>query len=190
MPSEEPEKGDQVSWNRSGDQPDGVVAEKKTDGEIAINSKRGNTTKENAAPDNPAVHVERSGNDVAKKASEPNVEEKANGSADAGHGETENKNGEKRNHDDMEGGDKQEEAEDKKDGPLEENDEGRTIKAKDSSNKKQKKEQEKKDEPKTEKKKPGRPKKTDGALPKSKKEPTPRATEGIGSRTRSQQKSS
>ena len=50
-----------------------------TEGEIAIKTKRGNTVKKNAEPDNPAVHIERSGNDVVKRASELTVEQKASG---------------------------------------------------------------------------------------------------------------
>ncbi|KAK5625816.1 hypothetical protein RRF57_001532 [Xylaria bambusicola] len=66
-----------VSWNWGGGAPGGTVAETKDEGEIAIKSKRGNTVKKNASPDNPAVHVERSGNDVVKRASELTVELKS-----------------------------------------------------------------------------------------------------------------
>jgi len=166
MPSDEPEKGDQVSWNWGSGAPGGTVAEKKTEGEVAITSKRGNKIKKNAEPDNPAFHIERSGNDVVKKASELNVEKKANVGA--------NGSGAKRKHD--EDGEKDE-------GPLEENAEGKTIKAHEG-NKKQKKEA-----PAAEKKKAGRPKgRANGASAKAKKDAKPRATEGVGSRTRSRQK--
>jgi len=168
MPSEEPEKGDKVSWNWGNGAPGGTVAETKHEGEVAITSKRGNKIKKNAEPDNPAVHVERSGNDVVKKASELNVEKKAGGDS---------KNGDKRKHD---GNDDED---DDNDG-LEENDQGKTIKAKGGDNKKQKKD----DDPKPEKRKAGRPKKAEGAPAKSKRQPTPRSTDGIGSRTRSQRK--
>ncbi|KAK5044865.1 hypothetical protein LTR84_010403 [Exophiala bonariae] len=203
MPSEEPEKGDKVMWNWGSGQPGGTVAETKTEGEIAITSKKGNKIKKNAEPGNPAVHVERSGNDVVKKASELNVEEKANGSSgssDKKEEKSESNTGDKRKHDETEkNGDKEEKTEDKADEPLEENADGKTVKAKDS-NKKQKKEPakkttkaeekadkaEKKEEaPVAEKGKRGRPKKGDSAPAKAKKTPTPRATEGIGSRTRS-----
>ena len=53
------------------------MAETKSKGEIAIETKRGNTVKKNAEPGNPAVHIERSGNDVVKRASELTVEKKA-----------------------------------------------------------------------------------------------------------------
>jgi hypothetical protein len=66
-----------VSWNWGGGAPGGTVAETKDEGGIAIKSKRGNTIKKNASPDNPAVHITRSGNDVVKRASELTVEEKA-----------------------------------------------------------------------------------------------------------------
>ncbi|KAH8163985.1 hypothetical protein CIB48_g4267 [Xylaria polymorpha] len=66
-----------VSWNWGGGAPGGTVAEIKDEGEIAIKSKRGNTIKKNASPDNPAVRVERSGNNVVKRASELTVDKKA-----------------------------------------------------------------------------------------------------------------
>ncbi|KIV79300.1 hypothetical protein PV11_06867 [Exophiala sideris] len=205
MPGEEPEVGDKVSWNWGGGAPGGTVAEKKTEGEIAITSKRGNKIKKNAEPGNPAVHIERSGNDVVKKASELNVEEKANGaSGDAHDNEEEKQTGEKRKHDEVEDGDKKEEEAEKKEGGLEDNAEGKTVrtggkteKAKPAAKKQKKdtkteekkedKEEDKKEE-KPEKKKAGRPKKAEGASSKSKKNPTPRAGDGIGSRTRSQKK--
>lgn len=56
------------------------MADTKDYGNIAIKLKHDNTIKKNAALDNPAVHIERSGNDVVKRASELNVE-KASDSA-------------------------------------------------------------------------------------------------------------
>ncbi|KAI0154710.1 hypothetical protein GGR57DRAFT_109074 [Xylariaceae sp. FL1272] len=94
MPNQ-PEKGDKVSWNWGGGAPGGKVAETKSQGEIAIKSKRGNTIKKNASPDNPAVHVSRSGNDVVKRASELNVEQKA-GVKKGGKKEEEKDDGKKR----------------------------------------------------------------------------------------------
>ncbi|MCJ1385646.1 hypothetical protein MMC17_008769 [Xylographa soralifera] len=79
MPSETPEKGDQVSWNYGGSKPSGEVAEKKTEGEVAVTSKKGNTIKRKGDPENPAVAIAREGNDVVKKQSELTVEEKAGG---------------------------------------------------------------------------------------------------------------
>ncbi|KAL9606361.1 MAG: hypothetical protein Q9179_000487 [Wetmoreana sp. 5 TL-2023] len=67
-----------LSWAYGGGRPGGEVAEKKDEDEIAIQSKRGNTIKRNASPDNPAVHVTRPGNDVVKRQSELDVEEKKN----------------------------------------------------------------------------------------------------------------
>merc|ERR1712000_383016 len=165
MPSDEPEKGDKVSWNWGGGAPGGTVAEKKTEGEVSITSKKGNKVKKNAEPDNPAVRIERSGNDVVKKASELNVEEKANGSGD------------KRKRDEAEeNGDKNDDESEKKNDGLKENAEGKTVRSAGKT-----------DKPAvTEKKKPGRPKTSEGAPAKAKKQPTPRSTEGIGSRTRSQ----
>ncbi len=171
-----------VSWNWGSGAPGGKVAETKDHGEIAIQSKKGNTIKKNAEPDNPAVHIARSGNDVVKRASELNVEEKASRS-----------NGKKR------------EAQD--DGPITENAEGKDVKKQKTEKKSTKSDQkntkaeEKKEEEKAEKKeangekkeekkeepkkKAGRPKGVGSAAEKKKKESTPRATEGIGSRTRS-----
>lgn len=189
-----------MSWNWGGGAPGGTVAETKTEGELAITTKRGNKVKKNAEPDNPAVRIERSGNDVVKKASELNVEEKANGAngGEAHDDDAEKKAGEKRKHDEVEDGDKKEEEAEKKEGGLEENADGKTVrtggktdKAKPAA-KKQKKDdkEEEKTEEKPEKKKAGRPKKAEGASSKSKKDPTPRAADGIGSRTRSRQKAS
>jgi hypothetical protein len=59
-----------VVWNWGGAKPGGTVEEVKEQGEIAITSNRGNVIKKNASPDNPGVHVARSGNDVVKRASE------------------------------------------------------------------------------------------------------------------------
>ncbi|MCJ1270113.1 Activating transcription factor 7-interacting protein 1 [Lobaria immixta] len=92
--------GSLVSWQYGGGQPSGVVAEKKTEGEVAVTSKRGNTIKRKAEPDNPAVHVARSGNDVVKKMSEVEVEDKAhdepNEQETTANGEEEKNTGDKR----------------------------------------------------------------------------------------------
>ncbi|KAL6246888.1 hypothetical protein RBB50_006195 [Rhinocladiella similis] len=185
MPSQEPEKGDKVSWNWGGGAPGGTVAEKKHEGEVSITSKRGNKIKKNAEPNNPAVKVERSGNDVVKKASELNVESKAKGSGGGGGGG----GGKKGSKDEEEEKEKEKKAGDKRkhDDGLDENADGKTVRPggkTDNAAKKQKK-----DESNTaEKKKAGRPKKSEGAASKSKKNPTPRSSEGVGSRTRSQKK--
>lgn len=78
------QQGDQVSWKWSGSRPSGEVAEVKEQGEVSIESHRGNTIKKSAGPGDPAVHIARSGNDVVKNASDLNVEEKANGAATNG----------------------------------------------------------------------------------------------------------
>ena len=54
--------------------------EKKDSGELSIQSKRGNTIKKAAKPDDPAVHLARPGNDVVKNQSELQVEEKGSSS--------------------------------------------------------------------------------------------------------------
>ena len=170
-----------VSWNWGSGAPGGKVAETKEHGEIAIQSKRGNTIKKNAEPGNPAVHIERSGNDVVKRASELNVEEKASGSSSS----------KKREH-------KDDKEEDGGDGPITENTDGKDVKKQrtekkstktDKKNTKASEEGPKKTEtngdaaPK--KKAPGRPKGTASGGAKAKKDPKPRSNEGIGSRTRS-----
>ncbi|RYP25704.1 hypothetical protein DL768_011399 [Monosporascus sp. mg162] len=86
MTNTEPEKGDKVSWKWGSGAPEGTVAERKDEGEIAIKTQRGNMVKKNADPDNPAVRIERSGNDVVKRASELTVEQKASGNKE-GQGE-------------------------------------------------------------------------------------------------------
>ena len=65
-----------ASWNWNGSAPSGEVAEKKDEGEVAIQSKRGNTIKKAAQPNDPAIHLARPGNDVVKNQSELDVEEK------------------------------------------------------------------------------------------------------------------
>lgn len=233
MPGEEPEKGDKgntlqtriallsplahivliVSWNWSGGQPSGTVAETKTEGEIAIKSKRGNTIKKNASPSNPAVHVSRSGNDVVKRASELQVDEKASGSVAPNAksptpASKENGNGDKkREHDEVDGADEDIEEEKAEDEKAEAKKEPPAKKQKKEPAKKKEKvekekptpaekKEEKKKEEKTQangediKKGRGRPKGTTGAASssaatKKKKDSKPRATEGIGSRTRS-----
>ncbi|KAI1207740.1 uncharacterized protein F4807DRAFT_469232 [Annulohypoxylon truncatum] len=82
--SEKPEEGDKVSWSWGGGAPAGTVAETKEHGAIEIETQRGNMVKRKADPGNPAVRVERSGNDVVKRSSELTVEEKASESGKAG----------------------------------------------------------------------------------------------------------
>ena len=70
-----------VSWNWNGNQPSGTVGEVKA-GEVSVTSHRGNEIKKTGDEGNPAVHIERSGNDVVKKASELNIEEKGSGDSE------------------------------------------------------------------------------------------------------------
>ena len=65
-----------VSWQHGSSHPSGEVAEKKAEGEVSVTSKRGNTIKRKAEPDDPAVALSRSGNDVVKNQSELTVDEK------------------------------------------------------------------------------------------------------------------
>ncbi|KAI0122399.1 hypothetical protein F4814DRAFT_208330 [Daldinia grandis] len=77
--SDKPEEGDKVSWNWGGGAPGGTVAETKEQGAIEIKTQRGNTVKRKADASNLAVRIERSGNDVVKRASELTIEEKKKG---------------------------------------------------------------------------------------------------------------
>lgn len=85
-----------ASWNWNGSTPGGQVAEKKSEGEVAIQSKRGNTIKKDAKPGDPAIHLERPGNDVVKNQSELQVDEKK-ASGDKGDNEGEEKKTEEPN---------------------------------------------------------------------------------------------
>lgn len=177
-----------VSWNWGGGAPGGKVAEKKTEGEIAIKSKRGNTIKKNAEPNNPAVHIERSGNDVVKKASELNIEKKASS------GGKKKDDSKKRKADDEEEDEKPEKEEDE----HEEHD-GKEVRKGGktpskaggaAASKKQKAEDKKEEKPKAngEKKAKGRPKGSGGEK-KEKKQPAERkAGDMVSTRTRSQGK--
>lgn len=170
-----------VSWNWGAGQPGGEVVEKKEEGEIAIKSKKGNTIKKNADPDNPAVHIGRSGNDVVKRASELIVDEKKSGGnkSDDKEEKTNGKKHEREEDEEAKEEEKEEEPEEKK----QKKSGGRPKKA-DTSDAKKK--DAAKDDANADKKR-GRPKKEGGATsaPRKKKDAKPRATEGIGSRTRS-----
>ncbi|KAH6908760.1 hypothetical protein BKA70DRAFT_1278678 [Coprinopsis sp. MPI-PUGE-AT-0042] len=63
--------GDKVSWKWGSGRPSGTVAEVKADegGQLEIET-AGKKVHKNTSPENPAVHVERKGNDVVKRASE------------------------------------------------------------------------------------------------------------------------
>lgn len=84
-----------ASWNWNGSAPAGEVAEKKAEGEVAVQSKRGNTIKKSAQPNDPAIHLARPSNDVVKNQSELNVEEKASGGDANGTKEKDDKAAEK-----------------------------------------------------------------------------------------------
>lgn len=71
-----------VSWKWGNGAPSGEVAEIATEGEIAIQSNKGNTIKKNASAEDPAVHITRPGNDVVKRAHELTVEEKGEGATE------------------------------------------------------------------------------------------------------------
>lgn len=206
-----------VSWPWGGGAPGGEVAEKKKEGEIAITSKRGNKIKKNAEPSNPAVHVKRSGNDVVKKASELNVEEKASGS---GGSDNKKEDDSKKRKADEEADGKADGGDDKAEGGLEKNEEGKDVRkggkkgtssgaasgGAAAASKKQKKSPEKEEKPtekkeekkdEGEKKSRGRPKKDESeakdgkasGAKKNKKEPAkPAEGDMVSTRTRSRGK--
>lgn len=68
-----------VSWNWGSGHPGGVAAEVK-EGDVSVVSNRGNKITKHGEEGNPAVHIERSGNDVVKKANELTVDKKGSGS--------------------------------------------------------------------------------------------------------------
>ncbi|KAI6859915.1 hypothetical protein KC334_g21468, partial [Hortaea werneckii] len=106
MTDKEIKEGDEVSWQWSGGRPGGVASEVKEQGEMTMETKRGNEVKKNAEPDNPAVKVDREGHDVVKKASELEVEEE---------GPNHKEDGEKQDDKDEQDKDGKKEEEEKKD---------------------------------------------------------------------------
>jgi hypothetical protein len=70
-----------VSWNWNSNQPSGTAGEVKAD-EVTVTNHRGNEISKTGDESNPAVHIERSGNDVVKKASELKIDEKAPGTSE------------------------------------------------------------------------------------------------------------
>ncbi|KAL9098807.1 MAG: hypothetical protein Q9163_005595 [Psora crenata] len=172
------EVGDRASWDWNSAQPEGEVSEKKTEGEVSIQSKRGNTIKKSAQPDDPAIKLSRPGNDVVKNQSELQVEEKKG-----------DESGEK------EGGAQKEEAGgDAKKRKAEDEGEGNGEAKKARGRPKGTTGKGEKKAPPTngEKKRRGRPKKEGGAAGGLKKEKKPKERKavapptGIGKRTRSQ----
>jgi len=188
MADKEIKEGDEVSWQWSGGRPGGVASEVKEQGEITMETKRGNEVKKNAEPDNPAVKVDREGHDVVKKASELEVEEEGPNHKEDGEKQDDKKDEEKNEEGEEKDEDKNEaDGEEKKDG--EEPQAGEKRKADDgekedeSESKKAKKDEA---EPKENGEKPapkkkGRPAKNGGAggpaKETKKKEPKRAATE-------------
>ncbi|KAI0116182.1 hypothetical protein F4776DRAFT_637072 [Hypoxylon sp. NC0597] len=140
--NEKPEEGDKVSWNWGGGAPGGTVTETKENGAIEMKTQRGNTIKKKADPSNPAVRIERLGNDVVKRSSELTVEEKNNKGGKAG--SKRKAKDQDPEADEVEDGDEQEDEEEKDDdeGPHTENKQGKEVKkGGKEANKKQKREQ-------------------------------------------------
>ncbi|KAK3620318.1 hypothetical protein LTR56_023481 [Elasticomyces elasticus] len=174
MADKQIEKGDEVSWPWSGGRPGGTVDEVKDEGELTVTSKKGKEIKKNADPENPAVKVVRSGNDVVKRASELDVEEKGDGNEeDAGDDkkeeETAEANGDAQTGDKRKADDDDAEKEDAEDKPADA---------------KKSKTDAKENGEKAAPKKKGRPAKKDAngsskskAEPKKKREPKKAATE-------------
>lgn len=82
MSATQVQEGDKVSWNWNGNQPSGTAGEVKA-GEVTVTSHRGNEISKTGDESNPAVHIERSGNDVVKTANELHVESKASENVEA-----------------------------------------------------------------------------------------------------------
>jgi len=201
MADKEIKEGDEVSWQWSGGRPGGVASEVKEQGEITMETKRGNEVKKNAEPDNPAVKVDREGHDVVKKASELEVEEE---------GPNHKEDGEKQDDKDEQDKDEKKEEEEKKDEDKKDEDKnevdgeekkdseepqaGEKRKADDDEEKKDESEPKKakKDEaePKENGEKPapkkkGRPAKNGGAAKETKKKEPKRAATESGQPRRS-----
>jgi hypothetical protein len=69
-----------VSWALgSGNRPEGEAAEVAKEGEVSVENHKGNAISKETEPENPAVHIARSGNDVAKNVAELQVEDKVAG---------------------------------------------------------------------------------------------------------------
>lgn len=62
-------EGDHVAWKWGGGMADGVVAE-VSDSKMVHETKPGVNVTRNGEPDNPALYIERDGNNVVKKQSE------------------------------------------------------------------------------------------------------------------------
>jgi len=77
-----------VHWNWNGSHPSGTVGEVKA-GEVTVVSHRGNEISKTGTASNPAVHIERSGNDVVKTANELHVDKPA--ASSSSNGTSENK---------------------------------------------------------------------------------------------------
>lgn len=119
MADTEIKEGDQVAWNWGGGAPGGKAVEVATEGEVKVTSHRGNEIKKNAEPENPAVHIARSGNDVVKRASELDVQKEGPNHKE---GESDEKKDEESKPEDK----KDDDAEEKKDDKEEEKEEKET----------------------------------------------------------------
>ncbi|KAF2210724.1 hypothetical protein CERZMDRAFT_86021 [Cercospora zeae-maydis SCOH1-5] len=209
MADNEIKEGDSVSWQWSGSRPGGTVAEVKEQGKAEITTKNDNVVSKNAEPDNPAIVIERSGNNVVKKASEVDVEKPGDKhKEDQGEektvtandtNDTEKKeNGDKQTGDkqngDKQNGDKQngEKEEKKEDGDAETGDKRKAEESaedkKDEESadaKKQKTNDDKKENGEPAPKKKGRPAKNGNSAPKKDPKPKKRAATESGEPRRS-----
>ncbi|KAI7163473.1 hypothetical protein KC349_g1408 [Hortaea werneckii] len=116
MADKEIKEGDEVSWQWSGGRPGGVASEVKEQGEITMETKRGNEVKKTAEPDNPAVKVDREGHDVVKKASELEVEEEGPNHKEEGEKQDDKKDEEKKDEENNAEGEKKDEDKNEVDG--------------------------------------------------------------------------
>ncbi|KAM3421730.1 hypothetical protein BST61_g2110 [Cercospora zeina] len=199
MADNEIKEGDSVSWQWSGSRPGGTVAEVKEQGKAEITTKNDNVVSKNAEPDNPAVVIERSGNNVVKKASELDVEKPGDKhKEDQGEektvtandtNDTEKKaNGEKQNGEKQNG----EKEEKKENGDAETGDKRKAEESADDKKdeesadaKKQKTGGDKKENGEPAPKKKGRPAKNGNSAPKKEPKPKKRAATESGEPRRS-----
>merc|ERR1712230_195194 len=187
MADKEIKEGDEVSWQWSGGRPGGVASEVKEQGEITMETKRGNEVKKNAEPDNPAVKVDREGHDVVKKASELEVEEEGPNHKEDGDKQDDKKDEENKDEEKKEGEDKKDEDRNEADGEEKKDSEepraGEKRKADDEEKEDEGEPKENGEKPAPKKK--GRPAKNGGAAKETKKKEPKRAATESGQPRRS-----
>merc|ERR1712072_618615 len=182
MADKEIKEGDEVSWQWSGGRPGGVASEVKEQGEMTMETKRGNEVKKNAEPDNPAVKVDREGHDVVKKASELEVEQEGPNHKEDGEKQDDKKDEENKDEEkDGEGENKDEEKKDEDKNEVDGEEKKDSEEPQAGEKRKADDDEEKKDEsePKKAKKDEAEPKEN-GEKPAPKKKGRPAKNGGAG----------